>query len=364
MITKSRECPLVSVCIPSYNSESTIRETLDSVLAQDYPRLDIIVSDNQSTDKTRTIVEAYAREGVRYCFHQAGRPAWAEKMPSFIGVFANWDFALSQAKGDFLCLFHSDDLYHPNIVSSEIDVMLAAPNVGAVFTQMEMIGDASHTIRMQPLPVPSKSKGIEIFNFGRLLDAIIANSNFLPTPSVMLRRSALGGIGGFNERFFLTSADLEMWLRIAQNGHDIARVNRKLLRYRISERQFSAQYNKLRTTPTDIFKVLDYFLKEKNGTQWANKRSLRQYEVRRSVDYISCSVNLLVLKRNSEARSLLIRSMRPGVLATAAYSPRRVMQMILGALLLVVTYVGFARLLAETAKRSFRAYARLRLIPV
>ena len=54
------ELLLVSICIPAYNSESSLDEKLDAVLAQDYSRLDIVVSDNLSTDSTKLIVERYA----------------------------------------------------------------------------------------------------------------------------------------------------------------------------------------------------------------------------------------------------------------------------------------------------------------
>lgn len=100
--------PLVSVCIPAFNSEATLSETLEAVLAQDYPLLDIVVSDNQSTDRTRAIVNQYAERGVRYCCHPEGRPAWALTLPCYIGGFANWNYVLSQGRGDYLCLFHSD----------------------------------------------------------------------------------------------------------------------------------------------------------------------------------------------------------------------------------------------------------------
>lgn len=109
------ELPLVSVCIPAYNSEDTLGKALEAVLAQDYPLLDVVVSDNHSTDHTRAVVEQYAERGVRYCT-PGTRPEWAANLPSYIGAYSNANFVLSQGRGEYLCLFHSDDLYEPSIV--------------------------------------------------------------------------------------------------------------------------------------------------------------------------------------------------------------------------------------------------------
>lgn len=98
-------------CIPAYNSEAALKETLEAVLAQDYPRLEVVVSDNQSTDRTKMIVQEYEGRSVRYCWHSRGRPAWVATMLTYIGGFANWNYVISKGREDYLCMFHSDDLH-------------------------------------------------------------------------------------------------------------------------------------------------------------------------------------------------------------------------------------------------------------
>jgi glycosyltransferase involved in cell wall biosynthesis len=179
------ELPLVSVCIRAYNSEATLGETLEAVLAQDYPCLDVVVSDNQSTDRTKAIVEQYAKHGVRYCWHSGGRPAWAATMPTYIGGFANWNYVLSQGRGDYLCLFHSDDLYEPSIVRQQVEVMQAHPQVGAVFARMRMIGEDSRPIRMVTRKFPFAGRRRVTFNFATLMNAILVHNNFLRWPPLV-----------------------------------------------------------------------------------------------------------------------------------------------------------------------------------
>jgi glycosyltransferase involved in cell wall biosynthesis len=61
--------PKVTICVPVRNGARTIRRTLDSVLAQDYPNFEVIVSDNCSDDDTADIVKEYKEQGVQYYYN-------------------------------------------------------------------------------------------------------------------------------------------------------------------------------------------------------------------------------------------------------------------------------------------------------
>lgn len=349
------ELPLVSACIPAYNSEATLGETLDAVLAQDYPRLDIVVSDNQSTDRTKTIVHQYAERGVRYCT-PGKRPAWAANLPGYIGAYINANFVLSQGRGDYLCLFHSDDLYEPSIVRQQVEVMQAHPQVGAVFTRMRMIGEDSRPIRMGESRLPDELRQRVTLDFPTLLNAVLAHSNFLPTPSVMLRRSVVEQVGGFDEGRFLTSADLEMWLRIARQGYDIVLIDQPLLKYRISKQQAGGQYNKLRTTVGDIFRVLDHYLSQPGVRAMVQPQFVALYELHRANDQVLfCGMNLLVQGRVAEARAWLLQSLRWRDFMTGLRRPRLLVNLTVGLGFLVSTYLGLGH---WAGTQAYRVYAR------
>lgn len=356
--------PLVSVCIPAYNADSTIGETLEAVLAQDYPLLDVVVSDNQSTDRTREIVLQYAERGVRYCLHSEGRPAWATRMPNYIGGFANWTFVLSQGRGEFLCLFHSDDLYEPSIVRRQVEVMQAYPNVGAVFTRARLIGEDSRPIRMKTCKLPHELRRFVVLDFPALLNGVLAHSNFLLAPSVMLRRSVIEKVGGFSERHFLTSADLEMWLRIAREGHEIAIIDEPLLKYRVSGRQFGGQYERSRTTLGDMFSVLDHYLGQPGVRAMVSPQSIALYELQRAADQVLCAMKLLAGGEVTEARALLRQAMRAGNCVTALRHVRMLEQMVVGALLVGSTSLGLGTACGQLAYRSYQRELERRREPV
>lgn len=343
--------PLVSICIPAFNAEATLSETLESVLAQDYPKLDVVVSDNQSTDSTKAIVERYAQCGVRYCRHPQGHPA---TMPDYRGVFANWDFALAQGHGDYLCLFHSDDLYEPSIVKKQIEVMQAYPNVGAVFTRMRMIGEDSRPIRMGESELPDEFRGCKKVDFPTLLNLVLAHGNFLSTPSVMLRRSMLYFVGRFDERRFLTAADFELWLRIALKGYEIAIIDQPLVKCRVSRRHLTAQYNKLRTTLADGFGVLDHYLGRPEIQQFVSPHSNALYEPRRAVDQVLCAMSLLTQERAAEARRLVDQAMRARYFITAFRSPRTLAGLMVGAAFWIGLRLGLGVVFGRSVYRAYQ----------
>jgi glycosyltransferase involved in cell wall biosynthesis len=98
----------VTIAIPTYNrADSYLYDALTSAVAQTYPNLEIIVSDNCSTDDTQQVVRSVADERVRYIKH-----------PENIGPFDNWNFCVEQAKGVYFLLLHDDDLIDPDYVES------------------------------------------------------------------------------------------------------------------------------------------------------------------------------------------------------------------------------------------------------
>jgi glycosyltransferase involved in cell wall biosynthesis len=354
--------PLVSICIPAYNAESTIAETLDTVLAQDYPCLDIVVSDNQSTDNTKSIVQEYANHGVRYVYHSEGRPDWAAKMSKYIGGFANWNYVLSQGHGDYLCLFHSDDLYEPSIVRKQVLVMQENPQVGAVFTMLRAIGEDGKPSRFGKTYLPLELHGRQVFEFNELFNAILKYFNFLPSPSVMIRRKAFEEIKGFNERQFFTSADLEMWLRIACH-YDIGIINEPLLNYRLSEKQFGSQYHNLRTKTWDYFLVIDHFLSQPEIRKYVNKTSISFNEMYRASDHVKCAMHLLLIKQAKEAKIMLKRALKFRHFSPAVQRPRKLAILLLGYLLRWSICLGVGPLAGQGLYRAHQFYLQWRRKP-
>jgi glycosyltransferase involved in cell wall biosynthesis len=103
--------PLVSVAIATWNGESFLREQLDTIYAQTWRPLEVVVSDDASTDSTVGILEQYARsQGLRYVVN-------TERL----GLVKNFERAISMASGEFIALCDQDDLWKPHKIARLVD---------------------------------------------------------------------------------------------------------------------------------------------------------------------------------------------------------------------------------------------------
>lgn len=112
--------PLVSVIIPVYNRDSYLAEAIESIFAQTYPTIELIIIDDGSTDRSAEVSQRYL-PNVHYCYQpNAG-----------IGAARNTGIAL--ATGEMLAFLDSDDLWMPNNLSLQMAVFTANPELEAVF---------------------------------------------------------------------------------------------------------------------------------------------------------------------------------------------------------------------------------------
>jgi glycosyltransferase involved in cell wall biosynthesis len=106
--------PLVSVIIPTYNRADTVSETIDSVLQQTYPKLEVIVVDDGSKDNTQEILRGYGTH-IRNIQQENG------------GQMVARNRGIREASGEVICFLDSDDLWLPRCVESHVRVLEKAP---------------------------------------------------------------------------------------------------------------------------------------------------------------------------------------------------------------------------------------------
>jgi glycosyltransferase involved in cell wall biosynthesis len=123
----SARYPLISVGIPTYNGGKKIPRALSSVLEQGYPNLEVIISDNCSTDNTMEVCVEMGKNNrsIRY-FRQ----------PHNIGVMPNFEFVLSRASGDFFMWMSDDDFLEPGTLDKYVSYLLNNPGYSLVSGQI------------------------------------------------------------------------------------------------------------------------------------------------------------------------------------------------------------------------------------
>lgn len=186
------EMPLVSVVIPTYNRSDYIAETIESVLQQTYPNIEIIVIDDGSTDDTASVVGKYALK-IRY--------VWQENAER--GASRNHGLRLAQ--GDFISFLDSDDLWSSGKVQEGVDFLKANPDVGLLCADALQIDGGGRHLRVL------RAHG----SSGRVTEKLLRN-NFVIMATHLARTSLVREICGFREERELSgSEDWEMWVRMS-----------------------------------------------------------------------------------------------------------------------------------------------------
>lgn len=312
---------MVCICLPTYNAAETIRETLGSILAQTYTNLVVHISDNASTDETLKIIESMADSRIYIHCHEKN-----------IGAEANFTCCIEFAEGKYTAIFHSDDLYEPQMLEKQVAYLEEHAAVGAVFTEAMTIDERG--IVMACIGSQSDEKGTRQYDFPRLMKAVLLHHNFLICPSALVRTSIYKKeIKQWRGEMFRSSADLDTWLRIARK-HSIAILGERLMRYRISKAQFSNSIRN-RTETTDFFLVMDHYIMQPEVRAVINEKDRQHYVWLSRHEKVARALNLFVLGRLKEAKKLL-----HGILSWdclhAAIETRRGLVTLFGVILLQV----------------------------
>lgn len=140
-LTSHHSKPLVSVGLPVHNGAAFLAEALDGLLAQEHSRLEILVSDNASTDGTQEIAEGYAArcENILY-----------RRSPENIGALGNFQLVLDAAVGDYFMWAAHDDLRDPPFVEAMVRRLEEDPTAVLAFCGLDNVDERGNSIRDYP----------------------------------------------------------------------------------------------------------------------------------------------------------------------------------------------------------------------
>jgi glycosyltransferase involved in cell wall biosynthesis len=221
--------PTISVIIPAYNQARYISTAIQSVLGQTYPHFELVVVDDGSTDETPRILSSIQDPRLRVVTQ------------SNAGLSAARNTGLRESSAPLVTFLDADDYFFPDKLEVLWHYLEEHPEIGLVAGRVRYIDHLGNTIFE---PVESSTK------LG-LPDLLFQNP--ICVSGVLLWRKWLDRVGVFDESL-RACEDLDLWLRLASAGCQMAWVDYPVVAYRIHPGQMTRQAERMRKA---IFTVLD-----------------------------------------------------------------------------------------------------------
>ena len=217
--------PKVSVCIPAFQAKSHLQSTIDSVLAQSYPDLEIVVVDNNSSDGTRDILEAIDDDQVQIVRNATTLP-----------IADNWNRAVRESNGEYVKLLCADDVLEPDCVASQVAVLEGSRDIAVVSARVNFIDDNGSLLRR----ARGLGRIVGRHSGERVVRQIVRSGSYPinPAVAVMFRRVDFDRCGGFCGDLVFPM-DIDLWVRLLRDG-DFFGVSRTLASFRMWSGSISA----------------------------------------------------------------------------------------------------------------------------
>ena len=191
------EWPPVSILVPAYNEEVGIARTVESLLASDYPQLEVVVVDDGSTDRTAEIVEGLADARVRLVTQvNAGKPAALNR-------------GLQESIHPLVVMVDGDTVFQPDTVRELVAPLLAEPTVGAIS------GNTKVGNRRSLLGLWQHTEYVIGFNLDRRMWDSLHCIPTIPGAVGAFRRAVLDQVGGVSDQTLAEDTDLTMTIQRA-----------------------------------------------------------------------------------------------------------------------------------------------------
>lgn len=280
----------VSVIIPAYKGAAFIAQSIDSVLAQSYPDIELIIVNDGSPDNSAAIIQPYLVDPrVKYIEQQNA------------GVAAARNTGIRDAAGEYIALVDQDDLWLPDKLARQVEYLDAHPEIALVHSNIYFVDEAGERI-------PNPEWAWVAPSSGRVLPELVQR-NSICTCTVLMRKSALEQAGLFRQEL-APADDWDLWLRIAAR-HPIGFVDAVTACYRVHPENESR--NLLKMQEAEI-RVVETFMREYPGAVGTAITRAKLFSL-----YSEAARLLERFGRHAEARGYWLRALRAHPAAREPY---------------------------------------------
>lgn len=216
----TNSAPAVSVLLPFYNAETTLKECMDSIVSQELSDFEVVAINDHSEDGSACLIEEYKDERIRV-INNKGK-----------GLVAALNYGLEKCRSKLIARMDADDimrvqrlLKQKNYLNEHSEICLVASKVRK-FPEEKIQNGYKEYIRWQNSCVSSDDINNQIY-----IESPLAH------PSVMFRKDVIVSMGGYREGVF--PEDYDLWLRLYQAGHVMDKIPEVLLDWRESDSRLS-----------------------------------------------------------------------------------------------------------------------------
>jgi glycosyltransferase involved in cell wall biosynthesis len=282
--------PLVSVICLCFNQGRFVADAILSVLSQTYANVELIVTDDGSTDNSREIIQQLIKNNPSIRFLS---------LRENIGNCKAFNKGLALAKGDFIIDLAADDLLHPERIEKGLQALQdAGSEYGVNFSDAEWISETGTRLRFHSERYPHNN-----IPQGNIYKNLITKF-FICPPSMMFSREVMDYLGGYDEN--LSYEDFDFWIRSSRRFSYCytpeVLVKKRVVKNSLSEKQFRRSSPQLHTTYLVCKKIMA-LNQTKEEKRALNKRIY--YELILSLrlrDFLLAAKYLLLLSRNISSR--------------------------------------------------------------
>lgn len=212
--------PLVSIILPVYNAQKTIKEALLSIVNQTYRNIEIIIINDGSYDNSKSIIKSINDERICYYDNDGNK-----------GIIYSLNRAINIAKGEYIARMDADDISLPLRVERQVSIMENNPQIAVCGCNIELFGVTDN----------KKKSTLQMLNSNGLKSLLVKVPCFAH-PTVMIRKSVLDENNLCYDQEYLHAEDYKLWIDMAKAG-DFYMIKEKLFKYRISNTQITQPSN-------------------------------------------------------------------------------------------------------------------------
>lgn len=228
---KTKTSPLVSVVMPAHNASRHISIAIESILQQTFKDFEFIIVNDNSSDKTASLIKKYARKDSRIRLLNNSKR---------LDIAGSLNKGIENAKSNIIARMDADDISYPNRFELQYKLIQKSKKIVAVGSNIILIDSSENVIGLRNYPQESK----------KLKKCLFKYSPFAH-PVVMFRKDVFEKVGKYNPKYSPTE-DLDLWFRLGKN-HEFKSIPKPLLKYRLSEK--SSSHKMIKDLEILVFKI-------------------------------------------------------------------------------------------------------------